>query len=685
MSGATRPGAPPPGGPPVSLPPPPGSVAQPPPAAAAAAPPAEDDQERKILTQQVSQAFYHLAAAQKEYMGDNAIESQALKMKEEEANVNQRRAAKRRGHSEEFFARGGADDGSAGGGAPGSTLGGFKLEFTGGYITFIPELSLLFLTCLLPVLAISGPNVLTTLLVGVVATYIMDYMNYKSGTLTSVWLCIFAVWIGVYGSNISLLMMSWLNIFVVVNVTMFLLLLGAFATIQFKWLQLQHPEIALATERVLLGLSPLVCLPLIFSGFVSFVGSQLAPIGLVCLSCAIHNSFYTLKKSAFKEALTPNAKHEEYINGRIEAVVFTLLFVMMPSYLHMVINHKEIFTVLNLLTWMTLMCVPLLYLFYKPEKTLWFLYSNPYSEEKTAAEDIFNLQTFRQGVLVTGYGAVLHWVIYRVAFGRFAHLFSGVRPPFNVILISMAAYCGSAVLYMAVDLVQQEQSRFDRAIKWTLILFLMLVAAVSFTYAAGMPQFVIACSAVSAACLTSFCLDPRNINNFLFFAISTFIMLTWWMYQSFSFLVMDLTILGGAEKISLPQYAHAHLLKNAPHRTSPHRLSVYILWLFLIQAMIFPLGLNHGTWAFYISLLQQVPYLYSRIPCSSYFTRPPPPPPGQVCALSMIEHILYSQPENLYPAVCVVGTTLFGIYFVRTLCDNKKISRAQASVCKSFG
>ena len=53
----------------------------------------------------------------------------------------------------------------------------------------------------------------------------------------------------------------------------------------------------------------------------------------------------------------------------------------------------------------------------------------------------------------------------------------------------------------------------------------------------------------------------------------------------------------------------------------------------------------------------------------------------QVCALTIVEHLLYSQPENLYPAVAVVATTCWGLYFVHSMECNKKIGRAQASVC----
>eukprot|EP01061_Rhynchopus_euleeides_P007930 TRINITY_DN16993_c0_g1_i1.p1 TRINITY_DN16993_c0_g1~~TRINITY_DN16993_c0_g1_i1.p1 ORF type:complete len:1134 (+),score=457.89 TRINITY_DN16993_c0_g1_i1:132-3533(+) len=597
----------------------------------------DDDQERKILTQQVTQAFYHLEHAQKEYMGQTAVEGKAHKTDDQDAHLNSRTAHRRPGpggHSEAFLCRSGSDRGGS--------LGGFKLEFTGGYITFIPELSVLFLACLLPVLALSGKNVLTTLLVGMVATYSLDYMNQRKSALASVWICVCAVWVGLYLSNTRLLLSSWLNAFIVLDITLYLLLLAVCATVQFKWLQLQNPELALASERMLLGLSPLVCLPLIFSGFVSFMGSQMAPIGLAGIMCLLHSSFYTLRKSAFKEALTPAAKPEEFINGKLEAFIFTALTLLAPSYLHIVINHKDILTSLNLLTIVTLVAIPALYLFYKPERNLWFLYNNACSPDKTAKDDILQLHTVRKVILAGSYLAVLHWLIYRVAFGRFAHLFSGVRPPFNVILISVSAYFASAVLYFGTDLAQSKQTGFDRAVKWTAVMVCMIVAAVAFTYAAGMPPFIVTCSALSSACLTSFCLEPKNVNNYLIFALVAFISLTWWMYQSFSFLVMDLTILGGAEKISLPQ------------------LSVYILWLFLIQSVIFPLGLNHGTAPFYISLIQQV------------------------CALTIVEHILYSQPENLYPAVAVFGTSLWGLYFVNTMEDNKKISRAQAAVLQGM-
>eukprot|EP00659_Diplonema_papillatum_P012076 gene12076-18659_t len=408
----------------ATMPPPPGAPPAwqgGPPRPAAAGAPAEvegssevyqQEQEKKILAHNVSQAIQHLVHTHKQMTGEPVSVEATLKQQPPGLT------ARKKVRTEEYFTRQGSADGSA---PPTDGQARFRVEFAPAYLNFIPELSVLLLSCLLPVLAISGRNVLATLLVGLVTTYIFDYTNSKRMTLLSAWLCIGGVWLGLYFSNVHLLFTSWLNVFLLLNASLYLFVLGVCASIQFKWLQLQVPELALAAERILLGLSPFVCLPLIFTTLVSLIGSQTAPFYFTVILCGLHKVFYTLKKSAFKASLSPDARREEYINGKPEAFLFTLFTFCLPVALELIINFKEPLSMLVFLNLMTLVLGPMLYLFYKPRDSLWFLYRNAYGDRPTA-DDILNLRSVRGIILVAAYLTVLHWLIYRVVFGRFAHL-----------------------------------------------------------------------------------------------------------------------------------------------------------------------------------------------------------------------------------------------------------------------
>eukprot|EP01063_Lacrimia_lanifica_P024454 TRINITY_DN3235_c0_g1_i2.p2 TRINITY_DN3235_c0_g1~~TRINITY_DN3235_c0_g1_i2.p2 ORF type:complete len:1139 (+),score=449.40 TRINITY_DN3235_c0_g1_i2:55-3471(+) len=583
-------------------------------------------QQEQIMTQEVSQAFYHLADAHKRAQGVGE-ESVAGETEKAKPQLKARGAAAR---TNNYMSRSGQP----------TAMGGFKLEFTSGYITFIPELTALFLSCLLPILAVSGRGVLAMLLVGVLASYMFDYTNQKHMALGSVWVCVAAVWAGLFATNYaSLNNGSWLNVYIVLNISVYLFLLGLFATIQFRWLQVQYPEVALATERVLLGLPPIACLPLLFSTLVSMAGSQVAPFAYAAVMCGLHRGFYTLRRSAFKEALAPEAKWEEYINGRMEAFFFTVATAVLPCLTFVLTNRAESWVDMRFLfNAGALVAAPLMYLFYDPH-SLWFLYGDAYAERRDSNNDHWSVRGARGTVLGVSYSLLLHWLIYRVAFGRFAYLFAGVSPPWNVVLITLGAYAGSVVLYFAVDLAENRQETAGRAMKWTAVLLFSILAAAAVTYAAGMPRFFICCASLSASCLVNFTLDPRNVNNYVLFVCTTLVVLMWWMYHSFSFIHMELPILGGTEYISIPQ------------------LAVYILWLYIIQCTLFPLGMApSGDKAFFVGLLQQV------------------------CALAVVEHILYSQTENFYPGLAVLGTTCWGIYFSSTLHHNKRLQKTQCSV-----
>ena len=505
--------------------------------------------QQQVMEQEVDQAIHHLIDSHKQAMGGDVIPTLTKEKPDDTTVIN--RHQQQEATQQEYMSRSGRTVSNE----------GFKVEFTAGYLNFIPRLSILLFTCLLPVLAICGRNVLGTLLVGIIATYMFDYTNCRQLALISVWCCVGSVWLGLYFSNVTLLMMSWLNVFILLNSTFYLFIVGLFATIQFKWLQMQAPELALVIERLLFGLSPIVCLPLLFATIVTFFGSQLAAFVLATVMCALHHCFYTLHNSSFKQALTADAVPENYINGRLEAAVFTTGVVVMPMLLQAVIHYKEPISALYILNLLTLLAVPILYLFYDTRTRLWFLHLNPFSKNYKDSDDILNLSLMRIVLLIGAYLLILHWVVYRVVFGRFAHLFTKIAPPYNIVLVCIAAYAGSIVIYWSVKLVESKEiTQFQRASRWCGILACSIVAATTFTTAVGMPRFMVCCSALAAASLTSFCLEPKNINNFLTFAAATFIMITAWMYQSFSFLQVNLSILGGAETISLSQYVFCLLL-----------------------------------------------------------------------------------------------------------------------------
>eukprot|EP01062_Namystynia_karyoxenos_P021946 TRINITY_DN1838_c0_g2_i1.p1 TRINITY_DN1838_c0_g2~~TRINITY_DN1838_c0_g2_i1.p1 ORF type:complete len:1186 (+),score=422.72 TRINITY_DN1838_c0_g2_i1:104-3559(+) len=608
-------------------------------------------QQEQILAQNVEQAIHHVVDATRNVggrppvlhssAGNEAVSADAPLAQAGlpgQQTLQQRgapRAAVEQGDPV-LLARAPADAAAADGGAVPPR--GFKLEFTAGQLAFATDIALLFVCCSLPIAALCGTHLLSILLVGVIAMYIFDYTNNPMMTLCTIWATIGAVWLGLYLMNVHLLWSTPLTIMVLLNVSLVLTLAGVFATVQFRWFQLDSPELALIGERALLGVTPLACLPCLFSTVVTMVGVNFAPFVFALVMVLLHKRFYRLRNSSFKQALDPHVADEQRANGRLEAACSCLLTLFLPCVLHVAISHPSGVTALSVLDSMALLGLPVTLLFYDCQGSFWFMYKRPDAEGDKG--DIWGLGSVRVPAMICGYLGFLHCFLYRIVMGRYGHLFAGVAPPLNVILITLGAYALSATVVCAVQLVEMEDRKLGWAValRWVGVLFLSIVGSVAVAFAVGMPRFMLPFSALSAACLTAYCLDRKNLNNYLLFSIGTCLMLMWWMFKSFSFLLVELPVLGGTQSVSLP------------------KLSVYIVWLYMQELVIFPCGFSRSTGIFHAALVVHA-----------------------LC-FTAVEHILYSQPESVYPFIAVAFTTVWGMKVAERLVSNQKLSKGQGSL-----
>jgi hypothetical protein len=68
---------------------------------------------------------------------------------------------------------------------------------------------------------------------------------------------------------------------------------------QFRWLQLQHPEVVLAAERLLFATCPIMGSVVQTWGIASATGAENAPFYLMCLSAGYYYLFSVPTKSSF--------------------------------------------------------------------------------------------------------------------------------------------------------------------------------------------------------------------------------------------------------------------------------------------------------------------------------------------------------------------------------------------------
>lgn len=111
------------------------------------------------------------------------------------------------------------------------------------------------------------------------AAYLLDAMRQREGSLAAVWLTLAAVNLFLitsssidHGSRPLLLCLMALGLCSGV-----LFVAGCWATLQFRWVQMQYPPVVMALERMVLAGSVTVGGPMIAWGAVAAIGAASAP------------------------------------------------------------------------------------------------------------------------------------------------------------------------------------------------------------------------------------------------------------------------------------------------------------------------------------------------------------------------------------------------------------------------
>jgi hypothetical protein len=130
------------------------------------------------------------------------------------------------------------------------------------------------------------PQVASVSLFGAVSVYFMDYFRQREGALAAIWatlaavdLCLVSSHSGVDagGRPLLLCVMSFLCC------TAILFHTGCWATLQFRWVQMQSPAVVLAMERLVISGSVTLCGPLIALGGVATVGVASTPFYMAAI------------------------------------------------------------------------------------------------------------------------------------------------------------------------------------------------------------------------------------------------------------------------------------------------------------------------------------------------------------------------------------------------------------------
>ena len=96
-------------------------------------------------------------------------------------------------------------------------------------------------------------GIFTTLLIGCAASYILDLLRYPEMTLVCVWLTLFSIYLAMLIESdlfFAPLRPTIISLFLLTTNGIMLFLCGLWASLQFKWVEREHPNVSRWMESV---------------------------------------------------------------------------------------------------------------------------------------------------------------------------------------------------------------------------------------------------------------------------------------------------------------------------------------------------------------------------------------------------------------------------------------------------
>ncbi|KAL3818751.1 hypothetical protein ACJIZ3_004656 [Penstemon smallii] len=290
-------------------------------------------------------------------------------------------------------------------------------------------------------LDLGGAPVVATLVVGLMIAYILDSLNFKSGSFFAVWFSLIAAQIAFFfSSSLYYTFSSYLSLALLAAFTCALtnFLIGVWVSLQFKWIQIEYPAIVLALERLLFACTPLVASALFTWATVSAVGMINAAYYLMVFSCIFYWLYSIPRASSFKSKQEVGyhggqVPEDSFILGQLESCVHTLNLIFFPLFFHIASHYFVMFSsaaaVCDLLL---LFFIPFLFQLYASTRgALWWVTKNEHQLHRIRIANGAVALVFV--VLCLEVRVVFH------SFGRYIH----VPPPLNYLLVTVTMLGGA--------------------------------------------------------------------------------------------------------------------------------------------------------------------------------------------------------------------------------------------------
>ncbi|XP_076891218.1 uncharacterized protein LOC143542525 isoform X2 [Bidens hawaiensis] len=377
--------------------------------------------------------------------------------------------------------------------------------------------------CAAFLLDLGGTPVAAALTLGLMIAYILDSVNFKSGSF-------FAVWFSLIFAQVAFVFSS--NMFTAFNsIALGLLgccvcglgnfLIGVWASLQFKWIQIEYPVIVLALERILFACTPFIASVFFTWATVSAVGMVNAAYYHMMFNCVFYWLYSVPRVSSFKMKQEVSyhggeVPDDNLILGQLESCLHTMNLLFFPLMFHVASHSAIIFSSPSTVCDMFLLFfVPFLFQLYASTRgALWWVTKNEHQ-----------LRSIR---VVNGAVALVMVVVcleVRVVFHSFARYIQ-VPWPLNYVLVT-ATMLGGAAGAAAYEMGMITDSSSSLAFTG-LAVFVSAAGAI----VVGFPVVFIPVPAITGFYLARF-FTKKNISSYFAFVGLGSLMVTWFVVHNF--------------------------------------------------------------------------------------------------------------------------------------------------------
>ncbi|BBM96840.1 hypothetical protein MPTK1_1g01090 [Marchantia polymorpha subsp. ruderalis] len=373
-------------------------------------------------------------------------------------------------------------------------------------------------------LGVGGKPILGVLTVGLMISYILDSLQLRQGAFFGIWgtlLSTMLAWVLSGVSFTSAASESTVMYILTLLVSFYLIfIVGVWASLQFRWFQLENPSVVLALERLLFACIPFTAAAIQTWGVVSAVGMVNGPYYLMLIQFEMYWLFTIPHHSSFMLKTERNyggqISEEALIAGPLESCFHTLTLLFLPLFFYVGSHHAKMFSsIYSVCDMLLLFFVPLLFLMFASSRgSLWWLAKDP--------RDLHQVRLVNGGIAAV---VIIICLEIRVIFLSFGQYIS-IAPPWNYTLVTVALMGGAGAVGAFLSGSLSDGTRF------VVLSGFLQTAALCGSFVLGLPYKFFPASIIAAFFLSQFCLR-KNVISYFVAVLAASVPATWFVVHNF--------------------------------------------------------------------------------------------------------------------------------------------------------